>query len=162
MTDGDGKDQNEFTSMRRTDRRMSRFERKKKRLEKVSRQIEENQKENDTELDERGLSQRQSIVDGHFAKTLAENEDEMLTFVAQVNKIYQENLKKAAPFMTFVFCGMQSSGKSTIMERFMNAVINIVQEGTGTRCPLDTTCIHDASLNEPLCDLSGEDLDKSD
>ena len=46
--------------------------------------------------------------------------------------------------MTFTFCGMQSAGKSTIMERFMNVVLNKVQEGTGTRCPLDNTCIHDA------------------
>jgi len=62
--------------------------------------------------------------------------------------------------MTFVLCGMQSAGKSTIMERFMSAVLNIVQEGTGTRCPLDTTCIHDTSCSEPKCELSGLELDK--
>ena len=84
------------------------------------------------------------IPDDKFADLLKRNEDQLLAFVAQVNHVYQENLKKDAPFMTFMFCGMQSAGKSTIMERFMNAVLNIVQEGTGTRCPLDTTCIHDA------------------
>ena len=57
-----------------------------------------------------------------------------------------------------LYSGMQSAGKSTIMERFMCAVLNIVQEGTGTRCPLDTTCIHDDTLSEPRCDLSGEEL----
>ena len=57
-----------------------------------------------------------------------------------------------------MFCGMQSAGKSTIMERFMNAVLNIVQEGTGTRCPLDTTCIHDAKCSVPVCSLHGEEL----
>jgi quinol monooxygenase YgiN len=60
--------------------------------------------------------------------------------------------------MTFVFCGMQPAGKSTIMERFMMAVLNIVHEGTGTRCPLDTTCIHDETCVEPMCDLWGEEL----
>ena len=96
--------------------------------------------------------------DHRFANLLSKNEDELLKFVAQVNKVFQEKLKKPAPFMTFVFCGMQSAGKSTIMERFLNAVINIVHEGTGTRCPLDTTCIHDENCEEPSCDLSGEEL----
>jgi hypothetical protein len=45
------------------------------------------------------------------------------------------------------------------MERFMQAPLNIIQEGTGTRCPLDTTCIHDSSLDEPRCELSGKELD---
>ena len=60
--------------------------------------------------------------------------------------------------MTFVFCGMQSAGKSTIMERFMNAVLNIIQQDTGTRCPLETTCIHDDLCSKPSCDLSGNEL----
>eukprot|EP00979_Chaetoceros_neogracilis_P011309 scaffold2751_cov154-Chaetoceros_neogracile.AAC.3 len=99
-----------------------------------------------------------ALSDDKIAKLLAKNEDELIKFVVKVNKIYQEKLKRPAPFMTFVICGMQSTGKSTIMERFMSAVLNIVQEGTGTRCPLDTTCIHDDSLKEPRCDLSGEEL----
>ena len=73
------------------------------------------------------------------------------------------------------------------MERFLNAVMNIgessyfpcnvkllsrydhypskcclifvVQEGTGTRCPLDVTVIHNSSLSKPQCDLSGDELD---
>jgi hypothetical protein len=98
------------------------------------------------------------IPDDKFADLLKRNEDQLLAFVAQVNHVYQENLKKDAPFMTFMFCGMQSAGKSTIMERFMNAVLNIVQEGTGTRCPLDTTCIHDEKCIEPECSLHGNDL----
>jgi hypothetical protein len=78
-----------------------------------------------------------------------------MKWVADVNKIYEEQLKVSAPFMTFVLCGMQSTGKSTIMERFLGAPLNIVQEGTGTRCPLDTACIHDPNLkDEPLCELS--------
>ena len=28
----------------------------------------------------------------------------------------------------------------------------------GTRCPLDTTCIHDANCLEPRCELSGKEL----
>ena len=96
--------------------------------------------------------------DNKIAKLLAKNEDDLLNFVVKVNKVYQEKLNRPAPFMTFVICGMQSAGKSTIMERFLSAVLNIIQEGTGTRCPLDTTCIHDDSLIEPICDLSGEEL----
>ncbi len=96
-----------------------------------------------------------------FAKQLSKNEDKLIHFVANINKLYQEKLGRPAPFMTYVICGMQSSGKSTIMERFMNAPLNIVQEGTGTRCPLDTTCIHDGNLTEPVCELSGKELDKS-
>lgn len=98
-------------------------------------------------------------MDGRIAQLLAKNEDDLLNFVARVNKVYHENLKKAPPFMTFVICGMQSSGKSTIMERFLGAVLNIVQDGTGTRCPLDTTCIHDHSCAEPRCTLYGDELD---
>jgi hypothetical protein len=97
--------------------------------------------------------------DKRFAALLSKNEDELLNFVAQVNKVYQEKLRRPAPFMTFVLCGMQSAGKSTIMERFMNAVVNIVHEGTGTRCPLDTTCIHDETCDKPVCELSGSELD---
>lgn len=99
-----------------------------------------------------------AIPDDKFTSLLQRNEDQLLAFVAQVNHVYQEILKKDAPFMTFMFCGMQSAGKSTIMERFMNAVLNIVQEGTGTRCPLDTTCIHDATCIEPECSLFGNEL----
>jgi Dynamin family len=72
---------------------------------------------------------------------LSKNEDELLDFVVNVDKLYKDKLKKDAPFMTFVLVGMQSSGKSTFMERLLNAVVNIVQEGTGTRCPLDVTCV---------------------
>lgn len=93
------------------------------------------------------------------SRLLTKNEDELIGFVAKINKIYQEKLKKPAPFMTFVFCGMQSAEKSTIMERFINAVLNIVKQNTGTRCPLDTTCIHDDSLTHPVCELRGEELD---
>lgn len=101
-----------------------------------------------------------TMPDDRFADLLKLHEDDLLKFVAQVNHVYQDKLKMNAPFMTFMFCGMQSAGKSTIMERFMNAVLNIVQEGTGTRCPLDTTCIHDANCFEPACDLYGEELEE--
>ena len=101
-----------------------------------------------------------SASDDKIAKLLAKNEDVLLNFVVKVNKVYQEKLNRPAPFMTFAICGMQSAGKSTIMERFMCAVLNIVQEVTGTRCPLYTTCIHDANLTEPKCELSGEELKK--
>lgn len=96
-----------------------------------------------------------------YSKLLAQNEDVLLNFVANINNIYQDKLGRPPPFVSFVICGMQSSGKSTIMERFLNAPLNIVQEGTGTRCPLDTTCIHDSSLSEPVCELRGTELEPS-
>lgn len=96
-----------------------------------------------------------------YSKLLSQNEDVLLGFVANINNIYQDKLGRPPPFVSFVICGMQSSGKSTIMERFLNAPLNIVQEGTGTRCPLDTTCIHDSSLTEPVCELRGKELDTS-
>ena len=65
------------------------------------------------------LVENESDSDRQIVKRLMKNEDELLNFVAKVNQVYEENLKKAAPFMTFVICGMQSAGKSTIMERFM-------------------------------------------
>lgn len=100
-------------------------------------------------------------ADRRFAELMSNNEDDLLKYVAKVNRVYQEKLKKPAPFMTFVFCGMQSAGKSTVMECFMTAVLNIVKEGTGTRCPLATTCIHDDLLEEPTCELWGEELAES-
>ena len=128
---------------------MSTEERRKKRRQKQG----ESPKNEDQDLPE-----GPSATDHRVTELLSRDEDELLKFVAKINKIYQEKLKKPAPFMTFVLCGMQSSGKSTIMERFLNSVINIVQEGTGTRCPLDVTCIHESSLAEPVCELSGEEI----
>lgn len=67
----------------------------------------------------RGASSRASgkarggneLSDDRFAQLLAKREDDLLELVANINKVYQEKLKKDAPFMTFVFCGMQSAGK---------------------------------------------------
>ena len=94
----------------------------------------------------------------NFATDLANREDDLLRFVAKVSEVYQKHLDKKAPFMTYVLVGMQSSGKSTIMERFLGSVLNIVQEGTGTRCPLDITCIHDDDADPPICKLEGDEL----
>jgi hypothetical protein len=111
------------------------------------------------ELAVSSLSDFQSKQDARFLNFLAHNEDKLIDFVAKVSKLYQEKLNRKAPFMTFVIIGMQSSGKSTIMERFMSSVLNIVQEGTGTRCPLDTTCVYDPECAEPLCELSGKEIE---
>lgn len=97
----------------------------------------------------------QSDDDEKVLRYLMANEDQLLDFVSQVNTLYQERLGKSAPFMTFILLGMQSAGKSTIVERFLKRCINVVREGTGTRCPLDITCIHDASAEQPMCELSG-------
>jgi hypothetical protein len=50
--------------------------------------------------------------DTHIVDLLSKNEDELLNFVAMVNRVYQEKLHKPAPFMTFVLLGIQSAGKS--------------------------------------------------
>ncbi len=129
-----------------------------KRLERRLKKEEKEGKSSELNGDDANVVGRSETTDGKFARLLALDEDLLLSFVAKINKVYQETLRRPAPFVSFVICGMQSSGKSTIMERFLNAPLNIVQEGTGTRCPLDTTCIHDGSLKEPKCELFGEEL----
>lgn len=89
---------------------------------------------------------------------LMRQEDDLIVFVATVNKVYQEVLHKVPPFMRFILIGMQSTGKSTIVERFLKFPMNIVKEGTGTRCPLYVTVIHDESALDPICELSGDEL----
>jgi hypothetical protein len=66
---------------------------------------------------------------GQIASLLRGNEDTILNFVAKMNKLYHEMLRQPAPFLTLDLCGMQSAGKSTVMERFLGSVLNIVQEG---------------------------------
>ena len=129
-----------------------------RRLKRQQRQKNAKSNVNMTNDQQAVLSGTEDQGESRFHALMKRNEDELLEFVAKVNSVYQDVLKKDAPFMTFVFCGMQSAGKSTIMERFLNAALNIVQEGTGTRCPLDTTCIHDASIEEPTCQLTGDEL----
>ncbi|VEU40799.1 unnamed protein product [Pseudo-nitzschia multistriata] len=138
----------------------SREERKKLRNKRRSKGAHNiNGKDNRGSADNVGSSFSPSMdTEDRYIALLNRNEDELLKFVAQVNKVYQDLLKRPAPFMTFVFCGMQSAGKSTIMERFLNSVLNIVQQGTGTRCPLDATCIHDTTCNTAVCELYGEEL----
>lgn len=128
------------------------------RLSAEERRVRRQQKRTDASKKPTSSSLTTEDDDGRVASLLSKNEDALLEFVAKVNKVYQDILKQPAPFMTFVLVGMQSAGKSTINERFMNKPLNIVQEGTGTRCPLDTTCIHDASCGEPICELSGNEL----
>lgn len=140
---------------RTTSSSMSKEERRKKRQQAKARV----KNEGGTEPLATAVTSTTWQDDSQTAKLLRMNEDELIRIVANINKIYQDKLKRSAPFMTFVFCGMQSAGKSTIMERFLHAVLNIVQQGTGTRCPLDTTCIHDESLSSPVCNLRGAELD---
>lgn len=144
----------EYESMSHAGGKMTKEERREKRMQKKLKEEQGKEKRSSTGRASTELS------DGRFAELLMRNEDDLLRFVAQVNNVYQDKLGKDAPFMTFVLLGMQSSGKSTLMERFLNAVLNIVQEGTGTRCPLDITCIHDDSCEEPSCELSGKELDQ--
>ena len=78
-------------------------------------------------------------ADEKVARLLAEDEDVLLNFLADLNKLYQDQLDRPAPFVSFVICGMQSSGKSTTVERFLNAPLNIVQEGTGKSFSFDAS-----------------------
>ena len=128
---------------------MSKAERKAQRLERKEKSKKENGK----------IVSKDDSNRDKFISHLSKNPNELLKFVVKINKLYEEELKMDAPFMTWVLIGMQSSGKSTFMERLLNAVLNIVQEGTGTRCPLDVTCIHDEKCTQPSSDLSGDELD---
>jgi hypothetical protein len=55
-------------------------------------------------------------IDAGFAAQLSRNEDELLQYVAKVNRVYQEKLKKPAPFMNFVSpCQVTSLASSIIV-----------------------------------------------
>jgi hypothetical protein len=146
--------------LQRLNTAMSRLERRHLRKSRKSKTVNESIS-NHSSLGERDKIEGND-ADDRLSRLLVRNEDQLLSFVAKVNKVYQDLLKRPAPFMTFVFCGMQSSGKSTIMERFLNSVLNIVQQGTGTRCPLDATCIHASECYEPVCELYGDELLEED
>mmetsp|Transcript_17479 Transcript_17479/g.35588 ORF Transcript_17479/g.35588 Transcript_17479/m.35588 type:complete len:115 (-) Transcript_17479:2585-2929(-) len=101
------------------DRKTKRQERRKKR--ETHKALESNSSELQSS------ENKATVSDERFAKLLAKNEDELLSFVTKINSLYKDTLGRPAPFVTFVICGMQSSGKSTIMERFLNNPLNIVQ-----------------------------------
>ena len=64
-------------------------------------------------------------------------------------------LKQKSPIMRYIMVGMQTAGKSKISERVVGFASNVVADGTGTRCPLDVTTIHDPRAEEPQCTLTG-------
>ncbi len=103
------------------DRRAKRFERRQKKAQAKALADESD----GCQIETNGV-RGNNAKDEKFAKLLSKNEDDLVTFVADVNKLYQDKLDKPAPFITFVICGMQSAGKSTIMERFMNAPVSFV------------------------------------
>ncbi|KAL3911949.1 MAG: hypothetical protein SGPRY_008506 [Prymnesium sp.] len=105
----------------------------------------------------RGTGTREAL--DTFIKKLAQNENEMVLFMHQVNEVYHSRLRRPAPFMRYIILGLQSTGKSTILERMLKFPMNIVAEGTGTRCPLYVTCIQDPTASEPVCTLSGGGLE---
>ena len=86
---------------------------------------------------------------------LALDETTLFTFVHKVNEVYQRYLHKSMPFVRYILLGMQSSGKSSIVERLIGFPLNFVAEGTGTRCPLYITCIDDKDVISPECELTG-------
>ena len=92
------------------------------------------------------------------ARLPAEDEDVLLNFVADSNKLYQDQLDRPDPFVSFIIGGMPSSGKSTILKRFLNAPLNIVQEGTGTSFSFDTPEEVFAAITEHNRDLGEEDV----
>ena len=85
-------------------------------------------------------------------------DEEVMIFRGNVEKLYQEKLHEPAPLSTFVMVGMQSSAKSTFVERMANVPINVVKQGTGTRCPIDITCVRDETCVEAVASLSGSEL----
>lgn len=106
------------------DRRTKRLERRQKKAEAKALATDNDGGQIETN-GSRGSS-KASALDEKFAKLLSQNEDDLLDFVADINKLYQDKLNKPAPFVTFVICGMQSAGKSTVMERFLNAPVRKV------------------------------------
>lgn len=104
---------------------------------------------------ESGVSGVPEEDDGKFVRKLAANEDEMCKFMHSVNEVYHDKLKKPPPFMRYILLGLQSTGKSTVVERILKFPMNIVAEGTGTRCPLYVTCMHDEAADPPECSIEG-------
>ena len=87
------------------------MDRQAKRLQRKQEKAR-NSKASSTETNQPVVQRGGSAAsDEKFAKLLAQNEDVLLNFVAQINKLYQETLERPAPFVSFVICGMQSSGK---------------------------------------------------
>ena len=108
-----------------------------------------------------GNSQLQAQKPVDLSELLNRPEEELLKFSSTLNNVYRM-LNKPAPFTTIVFAGMQSTGKSTLVERFLGIPLNVVQDGTGTRCPLHVTAIHDPNCRTPVCDLRGKELKDGD
>lgn len=93
------------------------MDRRTKRLQRMRDKAAAKSRAANDEAEQAGVSGNVASSDEKFAKLLAQKEDVLLNFVADINKIYQETLERPPPFVSFVICGMQSSGKSTIMER---------------------------------------------
>lgn len=94
------------------------MDRRAKRLERLQRKAAAKSTANPASASsEAGNTALSTTSDEKFAKLLSQKEDVLLNLVAEINKIYTDNLGRPAPFVSFVICGMQSSGKSTIMER---------------------------------------------
>jgi hypothetical protein len=66
-----------------------------------------------------------------FVKKLSGDENAMVEFMHQVNEVYHSKLRSPPPFMRYILIGLQSTGKSTVVERMLKFPMNIVAEGTG-------------------------------
>lgn len=58
----------------------------------------------------------------------------------------------------FVVVGIQSSGKSSLIESLLNFPFNIVANNTGTRCPLYLSLMNDPSCLVPVCQVDKEEV----
>ena len=90
----------------------------------------------------------------------SDDEDRLIKCTVDLNRTYEKLFKKPAPFVTFVMVGFQSTGKTTLVDRFLGHALSTIGDGTATRCPLDITVLHDDSADaEPSCDLEGIELE---
>lgn len=84
-----------------------------------------------------------------------------LAKVLEINELYEKQ-KQDAPFPEFIFIGCQSSGKSTLQERFIGFKMNITKGGIGTRRPLRAHLINDPDCQGHKCKFQKRAVNKAE
>ena len=94
------------------DRKTKRLQRKQDKAKAKSAEAARSAEANGSDATKSGQGVARS--DERFTKLLAQNEDQLLELVSGINKMNQDRLGRPAPFVSFVICGMQSSGKVSV------------------------------------------------
>lgn len=63
------------------------------------------------------------------------------------------------PQPKLVFVGMQSSGKTSLIECICKLPVGYISPGTATRCPTEYRLLHDKDLAKPRVKVGGNDVE---